>query len=213
MTRRWHFAGEPTGEPTTIQLAEIARTLGEGKVVLLPTDTIYGLHALASNEAAVARIAELKGRDGTKPFIVLASSVDQFPDLGISADPGILESLQAIWPAPLTAILPLQQPIAASRGASTLAVRIPALDWLRALLERTGPLVSTSANRSGEPAVEKPELLARELQERIDGIADGGLRAGEPSAILDVSSGEPRFIREGERFFTQKVRKTLRKTL
>ncbi len=209
MTRRWHF----TVAPSTIQLAEIARILGEGKVVLLPTDTIYGLHAVASSEAAVARIAELKGREETKPFIVLASSVDQFPQLGISAPPGILDALQSIWPAPLTAILPLQKEIPASRGAKTLAVRIPALDWLRELVERTGPLVSTSANRSGERAIEQPEFLAREMQEQLDGIADGGPRVAEPSAILDLSSDEPRFLREGERFFTQKVWKTLRKTL
>jgi L-threonylcarbamoyladenylate synthase len=209
MTRRWHFGDEPT----KMQLAEIAATLADGKVVLLPTDTIYGLHALASNERAVTRIAELKGRDGAKPFIVLASSVDRFPDLGISTEPAMLAALQSIWPAPLTAILPLREPVPASRGASTLAVRIPDLAWLRELLERTGPLASTSANRSGEPAVERPDLLARELQEQIDGIADGGLRAGEPSAILDLSSVEPRFIREGERFFTQKVWKTLRKRL
>lgn len=208
MTRRWHF----DDAPTTLQLSEIARTLAEGKVVLMPTDTIYGLHAVALDDAAVARIAELKGRDETKPFIVLASSLDQLAQLGISADPEILSALRSIWPAPLTAVLPLRAPIAASRGASTLAVRIPALDWLRGLVERTGPLVSTSANRSGEPAVEDPNFLARELQDRIDGIADGGLRTGEPSAILDLSSGEPRFIREGEPFFTQKVWKTLRKS-
>jgi L-threonylcarbamoyladenylate synthase len=209
MTQRWHF----DGAPTALQLSEIARTLGEGKVVLLPTDTIYGLHAVAANANAVARIAELKGRDETKPFIVLATSLDQLPQLGISAAPDILRALASIWPAPLTAVLPLRQPIAASRGASTLAVRIPALDWLRELVQRTGPLVSTSANRSGEPPIVEPNFLARELQDRIDGIADGGPCTSEPSAILDLSSAEPRFIREGERFFTQKVWKSLRKSL
>lgn len=209
MTRLWHF----DDEPTSVQLSEIAGSLRDGNVVLMPTDTIYGLHALALDEAAVARVADLKGREETKPFIVLASSLDELPRLGISASPSILRALQSIWPAPLTAILPLLQPIPASRGASSLAVRIPALEWLRGLVERTGPLVSTSANRSGEPPVEKPFSLARELQSRIDGIADGGLRTGEPSAILDLSSGEPRFIREGERLFTQEVWKTLRNSL
>lgn len=209
MTRQWHF----TDAPSPGQLSEIAKTLEEGSVVLLPTDTIYGLHAVASNGAAVARIAELKGRDETKPFIVLASSVSEFPQLGIAAPPEILDALQSIWPAPLTAILPLERAIPASRGASTLAVRIPALDWLRALVDRTGPLVSTSANRSGERAVDQPEFLAAEMRNQLGGIADGGPRQAEPSAILDLSSDEPRFIREGERFFTQKVWKTLRKTL
>ena len=190
--------------PTSIQLQEIASTLRGGEVVLMPTDTIYGLHAVFANADAVARIAEVKGRDERKPFIVLASSVDEFPALGISADPELLQRLAAIWPAPLTAILP--------RSGNTLAVRIPALDWLRALIARTGPLVSTSANRAGEPPVTSPDAFASDLHSALGGIVDGGLRTGEPSAILDLTGREPRFIREGEFSFTQTVWKTLRKS-
>ncbi|HVG24606.1 MAG TPA: L-threonylcarbamoyladenylate synthase [Thermoanaerobaculia bacterium] len=201
MTRRWHIESAPT----ILQLNEIAGALASGAVVLMPTDTIYGLHAVAANEAAVARIAELKGRDEQqKPFIVLASSVEQLPELGISATPEVLAALASIWPAPLTAVLP--------RGGSTLAVRIPDVEWLRGLIARTGPLVSTSANRSGEPAVEHPSALARDLHDALD-VVDGGVRGGEPSAILDLTGDEPRFIRERDLFFTQKVWKTLRKSL
>jgi L-threonylcarbamoyladenylate synthase len=209
MTRRWHI----DDAPTKLQLAEIARQLPDGSVVLLPTDTIYGLHALALDEAAVARVAEMKGREETKPFVVLASSVDQLADLGVIASIDQLRALNTIWPAPLTVILPLEKPVAASRGARSLAVRIPALDWLRELAARTGPLVSTSANRSGEPPVESPSQLARDLQEKLDAVIDAGVRNGEPSVILDLTSDEPRFIRQGEDSFTQKVWKTLRKSL
>jgi tRNA A37 threonylcarbamoyladenosine synthetase subunit TsaC/SUA5/YrdC len=73
-------------------------------------------------------------------------------------------------------------------------------------------LVSTSANRSGEPAVDRPAALAQELQDVLD-IVDGGVRTGEPSAILDLTGPEPRFIREGHPSFTQKVWKTLRNSL
>jgi len=209
MTRRWQIGDAPS----TLQLNEIAKVLTSGAVVLMPTDTIYGLHVLATNEDAVARVADIKGREETKPFIVLASSIEQLEPLGIIAERDTLDALASIWPAPLTAILPLREPIAASRGASTLAVRIPALEWLRELVTRTGPLVSTSANRSGERAVDDPNFLARDLQERLDAVVDGGLRNGEPSAILDLTSGEPHFLREGEHSFTQKVWKTLRKSL
>lgn len=199
--RRWHIEERPT----TLQLNEIAQLLREGSVILLPTDTIYGLHARALDETAVERIREMKGRDDTKPFIVLASSMDDLQQLGISARPEVMDALASIWPAPLTTILP--------RGSTTLAVRIPALEWLRELIGRTGPLVSTSANRSGEPAVDAPSKLARELHDALDAVVDGGVRGGEPSAILDLTSDEPRFIREGEHSFTQKVWKTLRKSL
>lgn len=194
--------------PTASQLGEIASALAKGEVVLMPTDTIYGLHAVATNEAAVHRIAELKGRDETKPFIVLSASTAALTPLGISADPDLLQRLDSVWPAPLTAILPLLRPIAASRGAATLAVRVPALDWLRDLLQRTGPLVSTSANRSGEPVVDRPKALSDDLRNRVS-IVDGGVRAGEASAILDLTGTEPRLIREGNALFTQKLRKTL----
>ncbi len=206
--RRWHIKDAPTA----LQLHEISQILRAGGIVLLPTDTIYGLHALASDDAAVARVADLKGRD-EKAFIVLASSVEQLTDLGVSADAALLGTLGSIWPAPLTAVLPLSAPVPASRGASTLAVRIPALDWLRELVARTGPLVSTSANRTGEPAATEPKRVARDLQDRLDAVVDGGVRAGEPSAILDLTGTEPRFIREGDRSFTQKVWKTLRNSL
>jgi L-threonylcarbamoyladenylate synthase len=209
MTRRWHIEERPTA----VQLHEIARTLDEGKVVLLPTDTIYGLHARALDDEAVARVAEIKGRDDTKPFIVLAASIQQFAGLGIEIAPVTLEALSSIWPAPLTVILPLHEPIPASRGMQTLAVRIPALEWLRELVSRTGPLVSTSANRSGEPPIVSPAEVARDLQSRIDATVDAGPRSGEASAILDLTRNEPRFIREGEHSFTQNVWKTLRKSL
>ena len=209
MTRRWQIADAPNA----LQLNEIAKALAGGAVVLMPTDTVYGLHALALDDAAVARVAEIKGREEAKPFIVLAASMDQLKPLGISATRNTLEALALLWPAPLTAILPIVTPLAASRGRTSLAVRIPALDWLRELVARTGPLISTSANRSGEPLVERPELLARELQERLDGIVDGGIRTGEPSTIVDLTSAEPHILRDGEHSFTQKVWKTLRKTL
>jgi L-threonylcarbamoyladenylate synthase len=209
MTRRWSIAEAPSA----LQLTEIARTLAEGNVVLMPTDTIYGLHALALDDDAVARVVALKERSETKPFVVLAASLDQLPLLGVDAPPETLAALGSIWPAPLTAILPLRTPIAASRGAISLAVRIPALDWLRELVRKSGPLVSTSANRSGEPAVDRPSALARELQDRVGAVVDGGPRAGEASTIVDLTSAEPHILRAGEHSFTQKVWKTLRKSL
>lgn len=190
-----------TSEPSPAHLDEIAGALRSGGVVLLPTDTIYGLHAVASNEAAVAKIASIKGREEGKRFVVIAASVAQLLDYG-AAVPDVLRS---IWPAPLTAVIP--------HPGGNVAVRIPNVGWLRQLLERTGPLVSTSANRSGEPPVREPEKLARDLQNRIDLILDAGPREGEPSAIVDFTGSSPRIVRDGEPTFTQFLRKTLWKSL
>ncbi len=192
---------QTTAEPSPELLDEIAATLRSGGVVLLPTDTIYGLHAVASNEAAVAKIASIKGRQEGKRFVVIAASADQLLGYG-AAVPDVLRS---IWPAPLTAVVP--------HAGGSVAVRIPDIAWLRELLERTGPLVSTSANRSGEPPIRQPQTLASNLQNQIDLILDAGPREGEPSAIVDFTGSSPRIVREGEPTFTQFLRKTLWKSL
>jgi L-threonylcarbamoyladenylate synthase len=190
-----------TSDPSAELVDEIAARLRAGGVALLPTDTIYGLHAVASNEAAVAKIASIKGREEGKRFVVIAASVDQLLDYGAA----VPELLRSIWPAPLTAIVP--------HSGGNVAVRIPDVGWLRELLERTGPLISTSANRSGEPPVCQPQTLASDLQDQIDFVLDAGPREGEPSAIVDFTGSSPRIVREGEPTFTQFLRKTLWKSL
>lgn len=206
--RRWSFSPAPSAG----QMDEIAQTLREGGVVLLPTDTIYGLHAVAADPAAVQRIAEAKGREESKPFIVLAASADQLPALGVTADAELIEALRDLWPAPLTVVLSLSRPVPASRGTPSLAIRVPDLEWLRRLAEITGPLVSTSANRSGEPAIHDVRSLALDVQSRLAGIADAGTLDGKPSAILDLTGPQPRFLRERDSSFTQLVWKRLLKS-
>jgi L-threonylcarbamoyladenylate synthase len=189
------------GDPSDHVLDELADVLLAGGVALFPTDTIYGLHALATDERAIARIAAIKERAGDRPFVVIAASIDQLRALGAT----VPESLSKIWPAPLTAIL--------ASGETTIAARIPDLAWLRGLLARTGPLVSTSANRSGEPSAASPETLAHDLRNALDALLDQGSREGKPSTIVDFTGDEPRLTREGDPVFSQFLRKRLRKAL
>jgi tRNA threonylcarbamoyl adenosine modification protein (Sua5/YciO/YrdC/YwlC family) len=195
--KRWRVDGDP---PVDV-LDEIADVLRGGGVALLPTDTIYGLHAVAANEPAVARIRSMKERGDDKPFVVIAASVAQLEKLGAT----IPDALREIWPAPLTAIL--------ASDEKTIATRVPDLAWLRSLLERTGPLVSTSANRSGERPITTPEVLAKDLLEALDALLDAGLREGQPSTIVDFTGDVPRVVREGDPAFTQFLRKRLWKGL
>lgn len=193
----WRAGGEPSDDV----LDELAGVLRSGGVALLPTDTIYGLHAIATDQRAVARIRAMKDRGDDKPFVVIASSIEQLRALGAI----VPEQLSGIWPAPLTAIL--------ASGETAIAARIPDLGWLRALLDRTGPLVSTSANRSGEPPVTSPDALANDLRNGLDALLDQGTREGKPSTIVDLTGAEPRLIREGDPAFSQFLRKTLWKAL
>ncbi len=192
---------------------EIASVLERGGIVLMPTDTIYGLHALAIDPSAIGRLIDIKGRDESKPFVVIGASREQLEQFGAAFTPRARAAVDELWPGQLTAIVPLRFTVASSRGAASIGVRVPALAWLRQLLERTGPLASTSVNRSGEAPLTDPKSVSRELQQRIDLVVDEGPREGKASAIVDFTGDEPRFIREGEFFFTQKVWKTLRKSL
>lgn len=194
--KRWRI----NGDPSDVILDELAAILQGGGVVLLPTDTIYGLHARASDPAAIARISAMKGRAEEKRYVVIASSIEQLRGLGAA----VPESLNTVWPAPLTAIL--------AAGETTIAARIPDLRWLCALLQRTGPLVSTSANRSGEPPTTTPEALGT-LLDGLDAVLDQGWREGESSTIVDFTGAVPRFVREGEKRFAQILRKSLWKGL
>ena len=195
--KRWRVDGDPSDDV----LDELAEILRGGGVALLPTDTIYGLHALATDERAAARIRAMKGRDGDKPFVTIAASIDQLRILGVT----IPDSLGEIWPAPLTAIL--------TTGDKTIAARIPDVAWLRALLARSGPLISTSANRSGEPPITSPDFLPSDIQNALDALVDQGPREGKPSTIVDFTGSEPRLIREGDPGFSQFLRKSLWKDL
>jgi tRNA threonylcarbamoyl adenosine modification protein (Sua5/YciO/YrdC/YwlC family) len=195
--KRWQVDGDP---PIDV-LDEIADVLRAGGVALLPTDTIYGLHASATNEQAVARIRSMKERGDDKPFVIIGASAEQLEQLGAA----IPEALHEIWPAALTAIV--------AAGEKTIAARVPDLLWLRSLLSRTGPLVSTSANRSGEPPITMPEMLAGDLTGQLDAVLDAGPRDGQPSTIVDFTGQEPRMVREGDRGFSQFLRKRLWKGL
>jgi L-threonylcarbamoyladenylate synthase len=195
--------------PSPAHFDAIATSLGGGGVVLLPTDTIYGLHAVASDADAVQRIVAMKGRDEDKPLVVLASDLAQLRTLGVELSANAAAVLALLWPAPLTAILPLTRPLPAARGASSVATRIPAIAWLRDLIARTGPLASTSANRSGEPPLVDPREIDRGLHDKIDGIVAGSILAGAPSTIVDFRAATPVVVRQGEFLFTQNLWKTL----
>jgi len=194
--KQWRVDGVPGDDV----LDELASILIAG-VALLPTDTIYGLHALATNQHAVDRIAAMKERPSDKAFVVIAASVEQLAAMGVT----VPDVLRSIWPAPLTAIL--------RSGETTVAARVPDLDWLRGLLDRTGPLVSTSANRSGEAPITLPEMLDPAMKNSLDALLDQGRHDGKPSTIVDFTGSEPRMVREGDSGFTQILRKTLWKDL
>ncbi len=188
--------GELNSSPEEILC--LRELLAAGGVAAIPTETFYGLAADPKSEAGVRRVLEAKGRDKGKPLPVLFATRQQLEGLGVAAGPGLLKRFFEIWPAPLTVVLPLREPIAASGGLSTLAVRIPAARSAILLLESVGAVTGTSANRSGAPPLDDPDAVERAFSAHVDLLVDAGKTPGQrPSTILDATKEPPAVIRSG----------------
>jgi tRNA threonylcarbamoyl adenosine modification protein (Sua5/YciO/YrdC/YwlC family) len=185
------------GEPGDEIIEPVVRFIREGEVVILPTDTIYGLHCDALSETAVERIFAVKERERGKPLVVLGASLRQLEDLGAVWSDEVRELLQRLWPAPFTAVIALSAPIAASAGTKSLAVRIPALHWLRALIDRAGPIASTSLNVSGENPIASLQALPEAIISACAAGVDAGPLEGLASTVVDLTGDAPEVVREG----------------
>jgi L-threonylcarbamoyladenylate synthase len=180
------------------EIAPYLDFLARGGVVAIPTETFYGLASDPFSGESVTAIYALKGRSSEKALPVLIGKVSQLKELGVCAPDSVIDLLLGIWPAPLTAILPVTSPIAASGSASTLAVRMPAHADLLRFLEISGPLTGTSANRSGKPPESDPEQVWREFGKRgVWLIDDGQTPGGLPSTVIDFEASPPRLVRPG----------------
>lgn len=185
-----------TGRGTAAR--EIAGALRAGLVLAIPTESSYGLAVDPRSERGVERVLQIKGREAGKALLVLVANRAQLEELGVTAPKETLDRFLALWPAPLTAILPLVAPLPASRGASTLAVRIPAHTKLRSLVEGTGPVTATSLNRSGQAPCVDPDDAERLFGSEVDLLVDGGITPGGlPSTLVDATVEPPRVVRRG----------------
>ncbi len=179
--------------------AEAATALDRGELVILPTDTLYALACQASQAEAAHRVREAKGRDDGRPLPLVAGSVDQLRTLCASL-PEVAERLATrFWPGPLTLVFSAAAAVseAITSGGGTVAVRVPRHDFLRRLCLRVGPLVSTSANRSGRPAPQSCADALAEVGESATLAVDAGPSRSQPSTIVEVTDGEPKLLRAG----------------
>lgn len=184
------------------EIRRAAEIIRAGGLVAIPTETVYGLAADATNDRAAARIFEAKGRPQFNPLIVHVA------DIGTArnhASPSPLaERLAAhFWPGPLTLVLPRREnsplSLLVSAGLNTVAIRSPAHPIARALLETVGvPLAAPSANRSGSISPTRAEHVRDGLGDAVDMILDGGPSAvGLESTIVKVEGGEATLLRAG----------------
>jgi len=182
-------------------IAEAATILRRGGLVAFPTETVYGLGAVALDEVAVRRIFAAKGRPANHPLIVHVQSSDGIESLCARWPPAAALLAQRFWPGPLTLVLPRTAavPAAVSGGGPTVAVRAPRHPVAQALLVAVGaPLAAPSANRYQTLSPTTAAHVAASLGDEVELILDGGAcAAGIESTVVDLSDLRPRLLRPG----------------
>lgn len=174
---------------------EIAGHLHADGIAVVPTDTVYGVVALAASQQGVTKLYDVKARV-QKPGTVIAASIDQLVDLGVPRR--YLTAVERYWPNSISVILPSTPQLDyLDQGVKTLAVRIPADDEFRKLLELTGPLMSSSANLPGEPEATTIQEAQQYFGDKVDLYVDGGERTGSPSTVIRVIDDAVEVLRQG----------------
>lgn len=182
-------------------LARALPELRRGGVVLLPTDTIYGLSCRWDSERARERIQAIKGPGRLALFVALVANAEMAFRFAFPPEPEGQRILNEQWPGPLTAVLrarPEMVPPFSQGPEGTIAFRWPREAFLQDLVRDLGvPLVSTSANRTGAPHVSDASEAWGQFGAGIDLYVDGGHRAGLPSTLVDLTEDKPRLLRLG----------------
>lgn len=188
-------------EPELEILEEAARVLREGGLVAFPTETVYGLGALAESERAVAKIFAAKNRPATNPLIVHVATLEEAKTLAGHWPQAAEDLARAFWPGPLTLVVKKSDriPAAACAGLDTVAIRMPAHPVALALIELVGaPLAAPSANPYTRVSPTTAEHVMRGLGGRIDMIIDAGpTSSGVESALVSVVENPAEILRPG----------------
>ena len=182
-------------------IEEFGKMLRDGKTVIFPTETVYGLGANALDENAAAKIYEAKGRPSDNPLLVHVSDIEDVDALVENVDEKAKMLMEKFWPGPLT-ILFNKKPVIPDRtsgGLSTVAIRMPSDEVARRIIRASGvPIAAPSANISGKPSPTKAEHIIEDMNGRVDGILIGGeCNFGVESTIVDLSGEYPLVLRPG----------------
>ncbi|MFB6725754.1 L-threonylcarbamoyladenylate synthase [Kribbella sp. NPDC056345] len=196
MSERFDF----TGDELAPAYRAAVDAIEAGDLVVLPTDTVYGLAADAFKSDAVQRLLDAKGRGRDMPPPVLISVVESLDALATDVPEAGRKLCEKFWPGPLTVICHAQGSLMWDLGETqgTVALRVPDHENTRELLSRTGPLAVSSANKSGQPAALDVYDAEEQLGDTVAVYLDGGeVTGGEPSTIIDITTETPRVIRLG----------------
>ncbi|TFD96984.1 L-threonylcarbamoyladenylate synthase [Jeotgalibacillus sp. R-1-5s-1] len=201
-TKRWTVDSDVDKKTDYPQLEEAAHFLQRGHVVAFPTETVYGLGADATSDAAVKGIFEAKGRPSDNPLIVHISSLDELDSLVAEVTDIEEQLMKAFWPGPLTIIFPKKEGVFSNlvtADLNSVGIRMPAHPVALELIRLAGkPLAAPSANTSGKPSPTTADHVAKDLTGRVAGIVDGGeTGVGLESTVIDCTVSPPMILRPG----------------
>ena len=183
---------------TPLLAAEMIR---QGKLVAIPTETVYGLGANGLDEAAVAKIFEAKGRPQDNPLILHVADAGDMERFCHSIPESAYALAEKFWPGPLTMVLPARDtvPLSTRAGLPSVAVRCPDCEVTRQIIRLSGvPVAAPSANISGKPSTTTAQHVLHDHDGRIDAVVDAGpCRVGVESTIIDLTDETPRLLRPG----------------
>ena len=181
-------------------LARARDALQAGELVVVPTDTVYGVAADPFVPGATAKVFEIKQRPRSLPLPILVSRPRQAWALCDSVPPGAAELVARFWPGALTLVMPQTPDLDWDLGevTGTIALRMPDHADMIELIEMTGPLAVTSANRSGQPTPPEVAQIREQLGDAVAVYLDGGQSKEEVgSTIVDLARRRPKIVREG----------------
>lgn len=188
--------GDP---PSAASVEAAAQALAAGRIVAIPTDTVYGLAADPFHTGAADRLFALKRRPRDVSLPVLVAGAEQALELAEDLPAAGRRLMEAFWPGPLTIVLPRRAALAADLGTdeATVGIRCPNHPVPLALCRRVGPLATTSANIHGQPTPPTAAGLVDLFGEAVAIVLDAGPCEGTPSTVVDCAGEEAKLLREG----------------
>jgi len=180
-------------------ISKALHILQSGGLVAFPTDTVYGVGALAFDGKAVKSIYVAKDRPIEKAIPILIADMEDMEKVGVNIPETAYKLASRFWPGPLTCVIPKKPTLPEAVSAiATVGVRVPDHEVARALLRAAGPMAVTSANISGKDSPSTAEDVFGQLNGRVELIIDGGKTpGGTPSTLVDCTTSQLTILREG----------------
>lgn len=191
-----------------MQEERIISELKKGNLVIMPTDTVYGIVADATKEETIKKVFEAKERSFNKPLLVLVSDKKMLEKVVSEISPKTEEIISKYWPGPLTILFPKKEKVLDILTASSpyIAVRMPNDERLLNIIRKVNrPLISTSANITSKETITEVSQIEDKMQEKISYILDGGVVKNEASTIIKIENDKIEILRSG--FLADKLEK------